>query len=147
MGNAVVGLSMMSVDMAKEMQFGIDLRNSLKQFFGAIVDSVIEVKDSVRWSVGDKYIHIFRNIGIVAELTVADAVGHEHGHSIEFHPINGNAGVAEIMDVLVEPVDIGAIETIVMVSTDEYLVLIRKIAEPVEKIKSLLFRAYHAEVS
>ncbi len=96
---------------------------------------------------GDKHINIIGNISIVLDLTLGDAVAYEHRDAIESDAVYLNVGVAEIMHIFIQSVDIGAIETIVMVATNEYFMPVWQIAEPIEKIKSLFFGAYHAEVA
>ena len=96
---------------------------------------------------GNQHIHIIGNPGVVSSLTVGDAVAHEHRYSIELHSVNCDSGVAEIMDVIVKAIDIGAIKAVVMIAADEDLVLIWKVAKPVQEVDSLLLRTYYAEVT
>lgn len=51
------------------------------------------------------------------------------------------------MHIVVEPVDVGSIEAIVMVAADEYFVFIWQVTKPVEKINCFLFCPYHTEVA
>jgi hypothetical protein len=51
------------------------------------------------------------------------------------------------MYIVVEPVDVGSIEAIVMVAADEYFVFIWQVTKPVEKINGFLFCPYHTKVT
>lgn len=51
------------------------------------------------------------------------------------------------MHIAIKTADIGSIKAIVMVATNEYLVAIRQIAEPIKEIKCFSFFAKHAEIS
>ena len=57
-GDAIVGHAVMPVDMAEQMQARNDFRHSLQQFFGAVVDAVVEVEDAVRGRVSDQHVDI-----------------------------------------------------------------------------------------
>lgn len=86
---------MLSVDMTEKM--GFEIRNgweSMKDFFRAIVDTVIEIKDSIGRRMCDKNVGIFRNTCKVAALAVGNAIAHEHRDTIEFQSVNLDAGVA-----------------------------------------------------
>ena len=80
-------------------------------------------------------------------LAVSYAVTHKHRNTIELHTFNLNSGVAEIMDVTVQSVNAGSIETVVMVATDKDFVAVGQVTKPIEKIKGFLFGSYHAEVT
>lgn len=51
------------------------------------------------------------------------------------------------MHIVVEPVDVGSIEAIVMIAADEYFVFIWQVTKPVEKTNGFLFCPYHTEVT
>ena len=51
------------------------------------------------------------------------------------------------MHIIVEAVDVGSIETIIMIATDEDFVLIGQVAEPVHEVDRFFFGAHHAKVS
>lgn len=51
------------------------------------------------------------------------------------------------MDILVKSIDIGSIQTIIVVPADEYLMAIRQIAEPIEEINGFLLGSNHTKVS
>lgn len=85
--------------------------------------------------------------GIVATLSAGDAIAHKHRDAVEFDTIYFYAGVAEIMHVGIESVDVGTIETIVVIAADEYLVAIQNVAEPVHKVYRLGFAPGHREVA
>ena len=96
---------------------------------------------------GNQNINIIGNISIILSLTFGNTVAHKQRHAIELHTVYLNAGVAEIMHIFIQSVDIGTIKAIVMVAADEYFMLVWQIAEPVEKIDSLILRPGHAEVT
>lgn len=86
---------MLGMDMSEEM--GFEIRKgwkSFKYFLRAIVDTVIEIKDSIGRRMGEQNVGIFRNTCIVAALAVGDAIAHEHRDSIEFQSVDLDAGVA-----------------------------------------------------
>ena len=96
---------------------------------------------------GNQDIGVGWDVGIVAAMTVGNAVAHKHRHTVKLHPFNLNAGVAKVMYVAVQSVDIGSVEAIVMVAADKDFVLVRQVTEPVEEVDGFLLRAYHAEVT
>ena len=86
---------MLGMDMSEQM--GFEVRNgweSMKDFFRAIVNAVIEIKDSIGWRMGDKNVCVCGDTGIVAALAIGDAIAHEHRDSVEFQTVNLDAGVA-----------------------------------------------------
>lgn len=85
--------------------------------------------------------------GIVAALAVGDAIAHKHRNAVELNAIYFDTGVAEIMYVGIESVNVGTIQAIVMVTADEYLVAIRQIAEPVHEVYCLGFASVHGKVT
>lgn len=95
----------------------------------------------------NQYIGIAGNFLIVTALAVSYAVTHKHRNTIKLHTFNLNSGVAEIMDVTVQSVNAGSIETVVMVATDKDFVAVGQVTKPIEKIKGFLFGSYHAEVT
>ena len=137
----------MPVDMAEEVQLELDLRHSLKQFLGTVMDIVVKVKNAIWRGMGYQDIDIRRDVGIIARLSVSDAIAHEHWDAIELHSIDGHAGVAEIMDVLIESVNLVSVKTFIMVAADKYLMHVRQVAKPVQEVQSLLLGADHAEVA
>lgn len=140
--------SVLGMDMSEKMGFEImDRWKPFKDFFRAIIDAVIEIKYSVCRRMCNKNVGILRNTCKVAALAVGDAIAHEHRDSIEFQSVDLDAGVAEIMHIVVKTVDIGSIQAIIVVAADEYLVAIWQIAEPVEKVNRFLLATYHAEIA
>lgn len=133
--------------MAEKMGFKVQIRQFHQNFFGSIVDIVIEVKDAVGRGMGYKDVCIVRNTGIIPALAVGDAVAHKHGDAVKLHTFDFYARIAQVMHVVIEPVDVGSIETFVVIAADEYLVAIREVAVPVEKINGFRFAAGHAEVT
>ena len=86
---------MLSMDMSEKMGFKISkVWKPFKNFLRAIVDAVIEIKDSVCRRMGDQNVGIFRNTCIVAALAVGYAISHEQWDSVEFQSVNLDAGVA-----------------------------------------------------
>lgn len=51
------------------------------------------------------------------------------------------------MHIVVKPVDIGSIEAIIMVTTDENFVFVWQVAKPVEEINGFLLGPHHTEVA
>ena len=51
------------------------------------------------------------------------------------------------MHIVIKTVDIGSIQAIVMVATDENLVAIRQVAKPVEKVYRFLLGPDHTEIA
>lgn len=71
---------------------------------------------------GNEYVDVVR-YAIVA-MTSFDCVAHEHGRAVEFYTVNRYGGVAKVVHVVGQAVDIGSIEAIVVVATDENFVLV-----------------------
>lgn len=51
------------------------------------------------------------------------------------------------MHIEVKPVDIGSIEAIIMIATDENFVFVWQVAKPVEEINGFLLGSNHTEVA
>ena len=79
--------AMLGVDVAEEMGLGFDNWQTFQQFFGAVVDIVIEIEDAVGRRMCNQYVRVDRNLGYVLCLTVGDAVSHEHRDAVEFHAV------------------------------------------------------------
>ena len=140
--------SVPGMDMSEKM--GFEIRKGwkpFKDFFRAIVDAVIEIKDSIGRRTGDKNVGIFGDMCIVAALAVCYAISHEHRDPVESQTLNLDAGIAEIMHIVVKTVDIGSIQAVIVVAADEYLVAIGQVAEPVEEINGFLLGSNHTEVA
>lgn len=85
---------MLGMDMSEEMGFEIMKGwKPFKDFLRAIVDTVIEIKDSIGWGMGDQNVGIFRDTCIVVALAIGYAIAHEHRDTIEFQSVNLDAGV------------------------------------------------------
>lgn len=139
---------MLGMDMSEEMGFEIMKEwKPFKDFLRAIVDTAIEIKDSVYRRMGDQNIGIFGDAGIVAALAIGYAIAHEHRDTIEFQSVNLDAGIAQVMHIVVKAIDVGSIKAVIMVAADENLVAIRQIAEPVEKVNRFLLTTDHAEIT
>ena len=86
---------MLGMDMSEKMGFEImDRWKPFKDFFRAIVDTVIEIKDSIGRRMCDQYVGIFRNTCIVAALAISYAITHEHRNPVESQTLNLDTGVA-----------------------------------------------------
>lgn len=87
--------SMLGMDMSEQMGFEIMERGKpFKDFLGAIVDAVVEIKDSIGRRMGDQDVGVGGDSDIVAALAVGYAIAHEHGDAVELQAINLNSGVA-----------------------------------------------------
>lgn len=139
---------MLGMDMSEQM--GFEIRKGwepFKDFLGAIVEAVVEIKDSIARRMGNQDVGVGGDSGIVAALAVGDAIAHEHRNTIELQAINLNSGVAQVMDILVKSVDVGSIEAIIMVAADENFVFVWQVAEPIEGINGFLLGSNHTKVS
>ena len=125
---------MLRMYMSEKMQSGVDCRYASKEFFRTVMDIVVKVEDAERRCVGDENIRTIGNICIMFGLAVSNAVAHEHWNAIELHTAYLHSGIAQVMHIAVESVDGGTVQAIVVVAANKYLVLIRKVAEPVHKI-------------
>ena len=117
------------------------------RYLRAVVDVVIEVKDSVGRSVSNQNISVYRDFVIIEVLAVSHAITHKHRDTVEFQALNLDTGVAQVMHIVIKAIDISSIEAIVMVAADEYFVFIWQVTKPVEKINCFLFCPYHTEVA
>jgi len=136
------------MDMSEKMGFEImECGESFKDFLRAIVDIIVEIKDSVSRTMGYQDVCIWGDSGIVAALAVGYTIAHEHRNAVEFQPVNFNYGITKIMHIVVEPVDVGSIEAIVMVAADENFVFVRQVTEPVKEINGFLLGSDHTEVT
>ena len=138
---------MLRVYMSEKMQPGLDCCYAAEKFFRTVMDIVVKVEDAERRCVGDENIRVFRNICIMLGLAVRDAVAHEHWDTIEFHTADFHTGIAQVMHVIVESVNLGTIKAFVVVAANEYLLRTRKVAEPVHEIQRFLLAAVHGKVA
>lgn len=139
---------MLSMDMSEKMSFEIIKSwESFEDFLRAIVDAVVKVEDAISRGMGYQYVCVGGNSGIVAALAVGYAIAHEQRDTVEFNTIYFDAGVAQVMHVIVKAVDVGSIQAVIVVAANENLVAIWQIAELVEKINRFLLASDHTEVS
>ena len=138
---------MLGVDMPEKMQPGTDNRNTAKKFFRAVIDIVVKIKDAQWRRVGNENVRTVGDICIMLGLAAGYAVAHEHRNAIKFNSVNYYAGIAQVMHVIVESVNLGTIKAFVVVAADEYLLQIRKVAEPVQEIQCFLLAAVHCKIA
>lgn len=129
------------------MQSGLDICYAGEKLFRTIVDIVVKVEDAKWRRVGNENVRTVGDICIMLGLAAGYAVAHEHRDSIEFNSVNYYAGIAQVMDIAVESVNLGAIKAFVVVAANEYLLRIRKVAEPVQEIQCFLLAAYHSKIA
>lgn len=120
--------------MPEKMQPRSDNRNTAKEFFRAVIDIVIKVEDAERWRMGNENVSIIEDICIMFGLAVSNAVTHEHRNAIEFQAFDFYTGIAQVMHIAIKPVNGGTIQAFIVVAANEYLLRIRKVAEPVHEI-------------
>ena len=125
---------MLGVYMPEKMQPRSDNRNTAKEFFRAVIDIVIKVEDAERWRMGNENVRIIEYICIMFGLAVSNAVTHEHRNAIEFQAFDFYTGIAQVMHIAIKPVNGGTIQAFIVVAANEYLLRIRKVAEPVHEI-------------
>lgn len=94
-----------------------------------------------------QYVGVGGDSGIVAALAVGDAIAHKHRNAVELNAIYFDTGVAEIMYVGIESVDFGTIKAFVVIAANEYLVAIRKVAQPVHEVDCLGFTSVHGKIA
>lgn len=125
---------MLGVYMPEKMQPRSDNRNTTKEFFRAIIDIVIKVEDAERWRMGNENVRIIGDICIMFGLAVSNAVTHEHRNAIKFQAFDFYTGITQVMHIAIKPVNGGIIQAFIVVAANEYLLRIRKVAEPVHEI-------------
>lgn len=125
---------MLGVYMPEKMQPRLDNRNTAKEFFRAVIDIVVKVEDAERRRMGNENIRIIRDICIMFDLAVTNAVAHEHRNAIEFQAFDFYTGIAQVMHIAIKSVNSGTIQAFIVVTADKYLLQIRKVAEPVHEI-------------
>lgn len=142
-----VRYSILGMYMPEKMQSGLDCRYATEEFFRAVIDVIVKIKDAQWRSMGNKDICIFWDIGIMSGLAVSDAVAHKHRDTIEFHVVYFHPGIAQIIHIAVKSVNGGTIKAFIVVTANEYLLWIRKVAKPIHKIKSLLLTPVHGKIA
>ena len=125
---------MLSVDMSEKMQSGLDDCYTTKEFFRAVIDIVVKIEDAERRRMGNENVRIIRDICIMFDLAVTNAVAHEHRNAIEFQAFDFYTGIAQVMHIAIKSVNSGTIQAFIVVTADKYLLQIRKVAEPVHEI-------------
>ena len=125
---------MLGVYMPEKMQPRLDNRNTAKEFFRAVIDIVVKVEDAERRRMGNENIRIIRDICIMFDLAVTNAVAHEHRNAIEFQAFDFYTGIAQVMHIAIKSVNSATIQAFIVVTADKYLLQIRKVAEPVHEI-------------
>ena len=138
---------MLGVDMSEKMQPGTYCRNAAKKLLRTIVDIVVKVEDAQWWRVCNENVRIVGDICIMFGLAAGYAVAHEHRNTIKFNPVNYYAGIAQVMDIAVKSVNICPIKAFVVVAANEYLLRMRKVAEPVQEIQCFLLAAVHCKIA
>ena len=74
------------------------------------------------------------DICIMFGLAVSNAVTHEHRNAIKFQAFDFYTGITQVMHIAIKPVNGGIIQAFIVVAANEYLLRIRKVAEPVHEI-------------
>lgn len=138
---------MLGVDMPEKMQSGLDSCYAGEKLFRTIVDIVVKIEDAQWRRVGNENVRIVGDICIMLGLAAGYAVAHEHRNAIKFNSVNYYAGIAQVMHVIVESVNLGTIKAFVVVAADEYLLQIRKVAEPVQEIQCFLLASCHSKIT
>lgn len=138
---------MLRVYMSEKMQPGTYCRNAAKKLLRAVIDIVVKVEDAQWWRVCNENVRIVGDICIMFGLAAGYAVAHEHRNTIKFNSVNYYAGIAQVMDIAVKSVDGGTVKTVIVVAADEYLLQIRKVAEPVQEIQCFLLAAVHCKIA
>ena len=138
---------MLGVYMPEKMQPRLDNRNTAKEFFRAVIDIVVEVEDAERWRMGNENVRIIGDICIMSGLAVTNAIAHEHRNAIEFYTTYFRSGITQIMHIGVESVNIGTIQAFIVVAANEYLLRIRKVAEPFHEVQGFLHTPVHGKVA
>ena len=138
---------MPGVYMPEKMQSGLDNRNTAKEFFRTVIDVAVKVEDAERGCMGNENVSIIGNICIMSGLAATNAVAHEHRNAIEFHTFDFHTGIAQVMYIAIKPVNGGTVKTVIVVAANEYLLRIRKVAEPVHEIQCFLLAAVHGKVT
>ena len=133
--------------MSEKMQSWPDSFYATEEFFRSIIYVVVKVQNSWRRRVGNENICIIGNTGIVLWLTVSYAVTLEHRNTIEPQTFDFCSGIAQIMHIVVEALNGGAIKAVIMVAANEYLLRVRKVAEPVQEVQCLLLAAVHGKIA
>lgn len=139
--------SVSGVDMAEQVCLELKVGEPFEYFFGTVIDIIVKVQYAVGRRMSYQYIGVTRYFGIVATLTVSDAIAHKHRHAIEFKPVQLNPGIAQIMHIIIESVDIRSVQAVVVIAAYKNFVAIWQIAKPVEEIERFLFATYHAEIA
>ena len=105
--------------MSEKMQSWPDSFYATEEFFRSIIYVVVKVQNSWRRRVGNENICIIGNTGIVLWLTVSYAVTLEHRNTIEPQTFDFCSGIAQIMHIVVEALNGGAIKAVIMVAANE----------------------------
>lgn len=138
---------MLPMDMTEEVRLDMKVGQLHKYLFRSIVDTIIKIKNAICRRMCYQHIGVIRYRGIIACLPIADAVFCKHWHTVELRSIYIDAGIAKIMDTAIKAIHVCLVKATIMVATNEYLVAIRQIAEPIKEIKCFSFFAKHAEIS
>ena len=80
--------AVLGVDVAKEVEMGVDFYDFGKELFVAVVYVVIKVEDAVGRAVGYQHIGAGGDFGDVPLLSIGYAIAHKHRHAIKFHAVN-----------------------------------------------------------
>ena len=138
---------MLGVYMPEKMQSRLNCRYAYKEFFRTVMNIVVKVEDAERRRMGNENVRIIGDICIMFGLAVTNAVTHEHWNAIEFQASNFYSGITQVMHIAIESVNGGTVKAIIVVTANEYLLRIRKVAEPVHEIQCLLLTAVHGKVT
>ena len=117
--------SVLGVDVAEKVSFKIEIREFGEEFFGAVIDVVVEIQNAVCRGVCYQDVCVGWNIIIECFLAVGNTIFHKHRHSIEFDSVNLYSRIAKVVNVGVETINVGSVETRIMVAADEDFIFVR----------------------
>ena len=134
------------MNMPEQMKFRANQRHATPKDGISIVNLIRKVKDILGWLMGDKDVCVRRYIHKIISRTTTDCILEKHRHAVELYFINPDSGIAEIVAVLVKPLQARSPKAKVVIAGDEDLVAVRKIAEPFHKVQCLRLGPRHREV-
>ena len=131
----------------EKMVSGPDIHHTLIQVIVAIIDAILLVQDTQWRLVRQQHISIVWNAAKQFREATLQIVLDKHGYAVKLDTIDGDGVVAEVMHVVGQTFQLGAIKAKVVVASNKNLVLIRQAAKPFNKVLDFFLGAVLGKVA
>lgn len=106
-----------------------------------------QIAETVWWFVGDEDIRILGYLRVHAFEVAVQNVSHKEWYAVETQSFDGAGSSAKIVNVIGQTFYVGITEAVVVVASDEDLMLVGQTAEPVDEVHCLRDAATKGDVT